>query len=515
MISLRSICLVTLNSTYQHSAFGLRYLRANLQQYQSDCEILEYTIHRPPQQIVDEILTRNPRIVGFGVYIWNTQQTLEVVRALKHRSPETLVVLGGPEVSYEFETQTICQLADFVIRGEADVLFFEFCDQVLGRQQKPEKKFISGALPEIRSLQSPYSLYSDTDIKNRVIYVEASRGCPYRCEYCLSSLDKGVRNFPIDLFLTEMKALLDRGARQFKFIDRTFNLSPSISTQILEFFLQNIELGLFLHFELVPDRLPHELKELIQKFPAGSLQFEIGIQTWNPTVAALVSRKNDFGKVCENLNFLSQKTGVHTHVDLIAGLPGEDLASFARGFDILYHLNPGEIQVGILKRLKGAPIIRHDQTWGMIYSQDPPFQVLQTKTMSAAELQGLSRFSRFWDQISNSGQFQQTTEEIRKLLQAHELSPFAWFMELSEYLSQRFEKTHSIHLLEMFQALFDHLANDSRISTANAQECLAKDYARGGRQDLPRFLHPEKKRAVSQLPHPAQTLPKRQRLHLS
>jgi radical SAM superfamily enzyme YgiQ (UPF0313 family) len=245
-----------------------------------------------------------------------------------------------------------------------------------------------------------------------------------------------------------MKMLLDKGVRQFKFIDRTFNLSPKISCQILQFFLNHIELGLFLHFEMVPDRLPQEIKDLIKQFPEGSLQFEIGIQTLNPAVAALVSRKNDLKKVEENFKFLKEHTHVHTHADLIAGLPGETLESFALGFEKLLSWRPDEIQLGILKRLKGTPIIRHDKEWEMVYSDKAPFQVLSTKTMNSETLEKLHRFSRFWDQINNSGRFKNT---MSHLLNQEDF--FFKFMELADFLFKRFERTHSIHLRDLAQAV--------------------------------------------------------------
>ncbi|MCC2680305.1 MAG: Mg-protoporphyrin monomethyl ester oxidative cyclase, partial [Pseudobdellovibrio sp.] len=298
MSSKSDILLCTLNSTYQHSSFGLRYLLANLGELQSRTQILESTIKENPRTLVEKILARSPRIVGFSVYIWNTSETLETIMVLKKVSPETIIVLGGPEISYETKSQPHLQWADYVIQGEADFSFRELCLEILnqapaGSEDRNSKvtvtfggtaaaRIIPAALPDIKQIQMPYSLYSDDDIKNRVIYVEASRGCPYKCEYCLSSLDKSVRSFDLDLFLAEMKTLMDRGARTFKFVDRTFNLSPTTSTRILKFFLEHIDLGLFLHFELVPDRLPLEIRELITQFPAGSLQFEIGIQTLNP-----------------------------------------------------------------------------------------------------------------------------------------------------------------------------------------------------------------------------------------
>ncbi|MEZ0391889.1 MAG: DUF4080 domain-containing protein [Pseudobdellovibrionaceae bacterium] len=506
------ICLVTLNSTYQHTAFGLRYLYANLKELQPKAKILEFTIHRPAQEIVDSLLALNPKIIGFGIYIWNTNQSLKVVELLKQQRPDVCLVLGGPEVSYETEKQKITQLADYVICGEADFLFYEFCHQVLVLNERPKQRIIRGPLPEISQIQSPYNHFTDQDIEKRIVYVEASRGCPYKCEYCLSSLDKSVRNFPLEKFLSDLQILIDRGARQFKFIDRTFNLSPSISGRILGFFLEKIASGLdlHLHFEMVPDRLPDELKLLIKKFPLGSLQFEIGVQTWNPQVAALVSRRQDYQKVQENLKFLKQETGVHTHVDLIAGLPGETLESFAKGFDSLSSLDPGEIQVGILKRLKGTPIIRHDQEWQMRYSAEPPFQILETKTMTVMELEKMQKFSKFWDLIANSGNFVLTFQKIRE--ENSQSSLFEWFWNLTDFLQTRHPLGHSIHLLDLVRSLLIYF---EEICKWQVKEILATDYQNGRPGPLPVFLRSETNKLLT---HPTENLapahlPKRQKLH--
>lgn len=509
--------LVTLNSTYQHAAFGLRYLFANLGELQSRAEILEFTIERNPRDIAEEILARRPKLVGFGVYIWNTKQTFEVISCLKKIAPELTIVLGGPEVSYESESQSICQISDYVIKGEADFLFRELAENLLLKNDRPSQKFISGALPDINTIQTPYEYYSDNDIQNRIIYVEASRGCPYKCEYCLSSLDKSVRNFPLEPFLKNLGLLIEKGARQFKFIDRTFNLSPSISGAILQFFLDRIELGLFLHFEMVPDRLPLELKELIAKFPKGSLQFEIGIQTWNPEVAKLVSRRNDYIKVRENFKFLVHETGVHIHADLIAGLPGEDMISFGKGFDELVALNPHEIQVGILKRLKGTPIIRHDQQWKMIYQDFQPFQVLSTATMSFQELQQIGRFSKFWDLIANSGQFAETINLMKQLSNKQEdPSFFKWFFEFSQYLASKYPQSHSIALLNLFKSSLHYLTEQQGVAMAEAIEVLGKDYSQNGRRELPHFLRGFTGPSLAELgkAQRSSSVPQRQRNHL-
>jgi radical SAM superfamily enzyme YgiQ (UPF0313 family) len=291
-----------------------------------------------------------------------------------------------------------------VITGWGDITFPRLCRDVLAGRP-PSRKVLAGEQPELDLIAPPYALYNDEDIAQRFLYVEASRGCPFKCEFCLSALDKTAWPFDLERFLAELKRLHDRGARHFRFVDRTFNLKVSASVMILEFFLAHLDERLFVHFEVIPDHLPDKLKEMIARFPAGSLQFEIGIQTWNPQVQALISRKQDNAKAQANLAWLRNHSNALIHVDLIAGLPGEDLESFGRGFDRLYALAPHEIQVGVLKRLRGTPIARHTEAFAMRYNPDPPYNVLATNRVGFADMQRIARFARYWEMVGNSGRF--------------------------------------------------------------------------------------------------------------
>lgn len=478
------IVLATLNAKFIHASFGLRYLMANLGELQTRARLLEFDINQRPLDIAEVLLAQSPRIVGLGVYIWNVAETTEVVAAIKRIRPEVAIILGGPEVSYETESQEIVRLADHVITGEADLQFAEVCRQLLGDAKPDLPRVIPAPLPDFSQLALPYGLYDERDIAHRIIYVEASRGCPFTCEFCLSSLEVPVRAVNLELFLAEMQKLLDRGAKQFKFVDRTFNLSVPTSRAILEFFLSRHQPGNFYHFEMIPDRLPEALREIIARFPPGSLQFEVGVQTFNEQVASLISRRQNYERLADNFQFLRRQTGVHIHADLIVGLPGESVESFGAGFDRLIALRPQEIQVGILKRLRGTPIVRHDVEWQMTYNPHPPYEILHNKLIDFPALQRLRRFARYWDLVGNSGNFVETTP----LIWSGNKSPFESFLGWSDWLFAQTGRTDAIALSRLMELLFRFLVTEAKLPASVVAEALWRDYQRGGRSDKPSFL---------------------------
>lgn len=496
------IVLSTLNARFAHASLGLRYLLANLgPELRGRAVLREFTIKDEPAVIRDAILAERPRIVGLGVYIWNVAQTTELVRSLKKACPELCIVLGGPEVSHETEGQEIVALADFVVCGEGEVSFRELCSKLLSGTV-PDRKIIPGKLPSTAALELPYRLYSDPDLRHRVVYVEASRGCPFKCEFCLSSLDEKVRDIPLERFLSEMEILLERGVQRFKFIDRTFNLKVQTSTAILEFFLKRHRPGLFLHFELVPDRLPGAVRALVAQFPPGSIQFEVGIQSFNEEVSRRISRRQDNDRVEENLRFLREETGIHVHADLIVGLPGENMESFASGFNRLLAMEPQEIQVGILKRLRGTPIVRHDREWQMVYSQVAPYEVLSTRDLDEETLRRLRRFAKYWDLFHNSGNFRSS---LRLLLRSN-FSPFDAFLRFSDWVFKQTGRTHSLALEQRVELLLRYL-EDRGFASDVVGPVILQDYLTSARRRVPlvlkRFASPQRpsdRPAGSQLP---------------
>jgi radical SAM superfamily enzyme YgiQ (UPF0313 family) len=504
-----TIVLATLNARYIHASFGLRYLLANLGPLRPRACLLEFDIQQQPADIVEAILARDPQIVGLGVYIWNAAETAQVVATLKRVRPGVTVILGGPEVSYETGQQEIVRLADYIVTGEADLKFAEVCAQLLAGTPPPEK-VLAAETPDLAALASPYELYDDEDVAHRVIYMEASRGCPFSCEFCLSSLDVPVRQFPLPPLLEDMQRLLDRGVSQFKFVDRTFNLDAASSQFILQFFLARWRPGMFVHFEMIPDRLPEALREVIAQFPPGALQLEVGVQSFNPAVLKNISRRQDDARLEGNFHFLRRHTGVHLHADLILGLPGETLESFAAGFDRLVALGPQEIQVGLLKRLRGTPIVRHDQSWGMVYSPHPPYEILRNSLLDFPLLQRLRRFARYWDLVANSGNFIETAP----LLWSRGTGPFTAFLRWSDWLHARTGQRHGIALARLAALLFEYLTAETALPPADLAQTMWRDWRRAGRREKPEFLAPFIADADAGTPRPPALVPKRQARHL-
>ncbi len=517
-----SVVLCTLNAKYIHASLGLRYLLANMGDLRQCTALVEFTIARKPQDVVQALLATlgepEPgavQIVGLGVYIWNVTQTFAVLHLLKAARPSLKVVLGGPEVSHELDQQEIVALADHVITGWGDLSFARLCRALL-HGPRPLMKVIAGEQPALDQIALPYREYSDADLAHRVLYVEASRGCPFKCEFCLSSLDQTASAFDLDLFLAALDGLYQRGARSFKFVDRTFNLKMDASVRILQFFLDRLRgpaggavPDLFLHFEVIPDHLPARLKAMIAQFPPGVLQLEVGIQSFDEAAQQRISRKQDNAKTEANLRWLVQHSHAHLHADLIFGLPGETLASFASGFDRLVALGPHEIQLGMLKRLRGVPIARHTEPCAMVYQPHPPYTVLQTGAVDAETVVRIGRFARYWDKVANSGRYRNA---LTLLIGPSEPSAFAAFLAFSDRLWARDGQLCHFTPEQLVDALFEHLCARGRPAVA-VQQALLADYLASAAQGRPRTLAavlPGGQRLASRS---ARKLAQRQRYH--
>ena len=408
-------------------------------------------------------------------------------------------------------------LADHVITGWGDVSFAKLCRALLDGPV-PLMKIIAGEQPPLSDLALPYAEYSDTDLAHRLLYVEASRGCPFKCEFCLSSIDKTAWAFELDRVLAALQTLHQRGARHFKFVDRTFNLKVEHSVRILQFFLDRLPAPdapkheqLFLHFEVIPEHLPVRLRDVLALFPQGVLQLEVGVQSFNEAVQHTLSRRQDNPATEANLRWLLAHTHAHLHADLIFGLPGETLHSFADGFDRLLAIGPHEIQLGILKRLRGSPIARHTQAHAMVYDTQPPYTVRQTGVVDANTMVRFTRFARYWDVLANSGRFAQTLTLV--LHQLPEPSPFWRFMALSDWLWQQLGNTHQLTPETLVDALYNYLSQ--RMPAELARDALLADYIASGARAQPTALRGLLPRQTPSFSKTGSTLATRQARHLS
>lgn len=475
-----NIILTTLNGRYTHSAVGLRYLYANLKELQKQTTIKEYVIKERMQDIAFDILSNKPKIVGIGVYIWNATDVYELVHIIKKVSPQTIIVLGGPEVSYE-PFRVDYNIADYIVQGEGEIQFYELCRDLLD-EKKIDKKIFPPQVIDLEKVELPYEYYDQNDVDNRYIYVEASRGCPFSCEFCLSSIDKKVRNFDIDKILQNFQDLWDRGVRNFKFIDRTFNLNIKVANRLLDFFLEKDEYYMA-HFEVIPDNFPQELREKIKQFPPATLQLEIGIQTLKKDIARNIKRNLNIPKIKENIAFLENETNAHIHLDLIIGLPGESLESFGENLDYLCSLSNSEVQVGVLKKLSGTTLNRHDEIYGMVYTDIPPYDILCNDLIPFDKMQHMKRFARYWDLVYNSGNFVRTFKNLVK-----DESVYKTFDAFTAWLYEQTYSTWQISLDRLAKYLFDFMVEVQNKDKELIAKDMVEDILKVGGRKLPKFL---------------------------
>jgi radical SAM superfamily enzyme YgiQ (UPF0313 family) len=430
----RSIGLITLNAKFIQTALSLRYLRnAARSAGFENVWIHEFVINQPVWKIAAEIQQRRPDILGISIYIWNRHQSFELIERLKKQNPKLEIVIGGPEVSFEQE------LSDqyTAISGEGESKWVEFL-QYRQRDENPPQEVLGRwntygvDLPE---LVPPYLEEDFPNLKNRIAYLETSRGCPYLCSFCLSALDKKVRYFEQDTTKKQIEQLVAAGAKRIKFVDRTFNLKPKQMQELMQWLIQ-FQSASF-HFEVVADILTPDILAFLATVPEGLFQFEIGVQTTDDTTQDAIQRKQNNEKLFAAIAELSRQNKIHCHCDLIFGLPGETLEQMLESFKKVLALKPHELQLGFLKFLPGAPINSEIESHGYQFQSTPPYEIISNTLLSSDQLIYLKKFTEVFDMFYNSKRFRFSIQHLFKKLDSVEVfNRLLEFMEANGLLFQ-------------------------------------------------------------------------------
>ena len=448
------IILAAVNAKYIHSNLPVYSLRAFAKAYVSETKILEYTINQQMDEILMDLYREKPDLLCFSCYIWNLDYVEELAREIKKIFPETILWLGGPEVSYDaVDVLTRLRQVTGVMKGEGEETFLELLEYYHGRRETLEEiagitfRTENGEIREnewrdVMDLSRVPFVYEDLSLfEHKIIYYETSRGCPYRCSYCLSSVDKCLRFRDLNLVKKELQFFLDQKVPQVKFVDRTFNCHHTHAKEIWRYLLEHDNGMTNFHFEVSADLLDEEELELISRMRPGLIQLEIGVQSTKPDTIRKIRRTMNFKRLSEVTKQIKTMGNTHQHLDLIAGLPMEDYESFGKSFDDVYALGPDQLQLGFLKVLKGSYMQEHAREYGLIYKDRPPYEVLGTNWLSYGEIARLKQIEEMVEVYYNSGQFSHTLDWL--VLEFD--SPFSMYKALGSYYEENglFKRNHT------------------------------------------------------------------------
>ena len=435
------ILLVSLNAKYIHSSLALRLIEGYCSDYKEYLEVLELTINHEVQQIIKQIYQRQPDVLGLSCYIWNMDLIEEILPVLKKILPHTQIVLGGPEVSYNSEALFKRLPIDMVIENEGEQTWYEYLHFLVQKDRTLEEikgivfrndkgEIIRNQTRELMDLEQLPFVYDDlSGLEHKIIYYEASRGCPFNCQYCLSSIEKGVRFMPLDRVLNEIQYFLDKKVKQVKFVDRTFNTRKNFARAIWQYIIEHDNGHTNFHFEIAAELLEDGCLEILKDARPGLIQFEIGVQSTNMDVLTVIDRKMPFEEIKEIALKIKALGNIHQHLDLIAGLPYEDYNSFKQSFNDVISLRPEQFQLGFLKLLKGSGLRRNAEKYGIVYNPKAPYEVLYTNELSFKELLILHGIEEMVERYYNSERFTHTLEYLYTLFE----SPFDFYEALAAY----------------------------------------------------------------------------------
>lgn len=485
---MKKVVLAALNAKYIHSNLALRYL-SRFQENNKKHNIVtrEFTINQRLDFIAEELYRLQPDVILFSAYIWNVEMLRELCSVLKKILPDCILGFGGPEVSYESETfLRENPMVDIVLRGEGEIVFSKLLDhfdhgihasleEIGSLTFRKDGKIISTMQEEPLDLALlPFPYDADfKDVENQIIYYESSRGCPYRCGYCLSSVEQGVRFVPLEKVLPDLQKFLDANVHQVKFIDRTFNCKKSHAMAIWKYLHEHDNGVTNFHFEMTADLIDQETIDFLKTVRKGLFQFEIGVQSTNPHTIEAINRNVDFEKLSGIVKQIKAGGNIHQHLDLIAGLPYEDYESFGRSFNDVYNLEPEQLQLGFLKVLKGSMLHQKQKDFAIVYHEKAPYEVLTTHKLPYTDTLRLKYIEEMVETYYNSGKFLNTLAYLVPLYE----SPFAFFEELSQFWLAEGCQYKSLSKIGLCDVLWDFVQKNERVDQTKFQWAMKFDIA--------------------------------------
>ncbi|SDZ02564.1 anaerobic magnesium-protoporphyrin IX monomethyl ester cyclase [Evansella caseinilytica] len=480
------IVVTTLNAKYIHTCLALRLLKAYAAP-KYDVEMVEFTIKDPEVHVVSDLFARSPDVIGFSCYIWNIEKTIQIVSMLKKVLPETKIILGGPEVSYDTE-QWMARIkeADFIVRGEGEETFKQLLrqietdgayDTIAGLAFRKDGSIVltpSRPNLDITKIPTPYRFPQDRDsLGKRIVYFETSRGCPFQCQFCLSSIEVGVRYFPMEQVKSDLLYLINNGAKMIKFIDRTFNIKRDYALEIFQFLIDNHG-GCQFQFEITADIMRPEVLEFLNKHaPAGIFRFEIGVQSTNDHTNDLVKRRQNFNKLARTVTLVKEGKKIDQHLDLIAGLPEENYASFRKTFNDVFALRPEELQLGFLKMLRGTGMRAMAEQFGYQYMDHAPYEILSNNVLSFAEMTRIKRAEDILEKFWNQHYLDHTVEY---LIDHVFETPFDFFQQFGDFWDEQGWGKIGHQFDELFTRLFQFLQGIETKQLALIEGLMKVDY---------------------------------------
>ena len=435
------VVLSAINSKYIHTGLGLRYVGEYAKTQGHEVTLIEETINTPILAVLEKIMAVPAQVYGFSVHIWNKPFVFKLIRMLRKLRPQAAIVIGGPEVAFDAE-RIFAELpqADYIVQGEGELVFSELLQYLAGggavsqhiAYREGEQVNLNGGITVIEDmslLPFPYPDLEKMLAEHKIVYYECTRGCPFNCAYCLSSISRSVRKRPLELVLRDLDRFIAAGVPLVKFVDRTYNLDEKYFLPMMQHLAQADTNATF-HFEIKADILSERVMDFLATVPKGRFQLEIGIQsTHQPTLKA-INRQDNWEKLAANVKRLLSFGNMHIHVDLIAGLPYEDLPTFAKSFDDVYGLGADMLQLGFLKVLPGTQMRRETEQHDLRYMDEPPYEILATKYMPYEDMLYLKHLDNILDQTANSGGFKYT---LRALLRASGMTAFAFYKQLTQW----------------------------------------------------------------------------------